>query len=98
LQPQPDFKGSLTNAHGYYDSSYGRIESDWKIDGTKWSYQAVIPANTTATLYLPMDKNENVFENGNLLQNGHGITFTKYENGRAVYQLESGMYQFEIKK
>ena len=98
LQPQPDFKGNLTNAHGYYDSSYGRIESDWQIDGTKWSYQAVIPANTTATLYLPMDKNENVFENGNLLQNGHGITFTKYENGRAVYQLESGMYQFEIKK
>jgi len=98
LQPQPDFKGGLTNAHGYYDSSYGRIESAWKIDDDSWSYNAAIPANTTATLYLPKDKKTSVFENGKLLQNGNGVTFIKYENGRVVYQLESGTYRFEIKK
>jgi alpha-L-rhamnosidase len=97
LQPQPDFNGSLTNASGYYDSSYGRIESAWKIDGNKWFYNAIVPANTTATLYLPIDKNAIVLEKGKPLESKGGV-FIKYENGRAIYLLESGRYQFEIKK
>ena len=38
-----------------YDSIYGRISSGWTTaEGRLRSYDAVVPANTTATLYLPV--------------------------------------------
>jgi alpha-L-rhamnosidase len=49
----------IVRASGHFDSQYGRIESAWNActscpDGIKLSsYQTRIPANTTATLYLP---------------------------------------------
>jgi alpha-L-rhamnosidase len=98
LQPHPDFNGSLKNASGYYDSSYGKIESAWKIADSKWSYNATVPANTTATLCLPIDKNATVLESGKPLIESKEIVFVAYENGRAIYRLESGTYQFEIKE
>lgn len=91
LQPQPDFKGSMKSASGYYDSSYGRI------DNNKWFYKATVPANTSATLYLPINKEATVLESGKPLTESEGVVFIKYEKGKAVYHLQSGIYQFTIK-
>jgi alpha-L-rhamnosidase len=52
LQPQVDPTGGLTWAKGSYESPYGRIESGWKVVGGVATYDAVIPANTTATVIL----------------------------------------------
>jgi len=51
LNPTP--VGDLTWAKGHYDSVYGRVESEWKIEDGKFKYRFVIPANTTAYLRLP---------------------------------------------
>lgn len=52
LQPVPG--GDFTSLAGSVESSYGVIESAWEAtDGTVTSYAATVPANTTATLYLP---------------------------------------------
>ena len=56
LQPQLETTGALTWARGHYDSPYGRIESGWRRTEDGWSYQAVVPANTTATLRLPVSQ------------------------------------------
>ncbi len=55
LQPEPDPTGGITWAKGHYDSMYGRIESEWKVDANQGVhyYRFKVPANTTATLYLP---------------------------------------------
>ena len=46
----------ITRAEGHYDSLYGRIESAWTAqDGKLATYKFKIPANTSATLYLPVD-------------------------------------------
>ena len=51
---QPTVGGSFTYANGSYDSAYGTISSGWTAeDGNLKTYDAVIPANTSATLYLP---------------------------------------------
>ena len=55
LQPTPDPDGKMTWARGHYDSMYGRIESEWRIDGDKVIYNLTVPANTTATLHLPVN-------------------------------------------
>lgn len=48
-QPYKSLQGSFT-------SDYGEIRSEWTADeqGRMLTYRAVVPANTTATLYLPM--------------------------------------------
>jgi len=54
----------MTYAKGYYDSMYGRIESRWEKTGATCQDRFVVPANTTATLYLPAQQERNVAEGG----------------------------------
>ncbi|MEA3180661.1 MAG: alpha-L-rhamnosidase [Gammaproteobacteria bacterium] len=94
LQPEPDPTGQMTWAKGHYDSEYGRIESAWSIANGMLTYAATVPANTTATLYLPTHSARTVQEGGRPAAGSTGVTFKRYEKGRAVYQLASGTYQF----
>ena len=57
LAPHPG--GGLTNAKAEFVSIYGLIKSAWKIEGDNFIYNVEIPANTTATVFLPnADKKE----------------------------------------
>jgi alpha-L-rhamnosidase len=94
LQPEPDPTGTMTSAEGFYDSMYGKISSAWKVEGATLTYRATVPANTTATLYLPTSSAESVKEGGKDARGAMGITFVRYENGEAVYALKSGSYSF----
>ena len=95
LQPEPDPTGDMVWAEGYYDSMYGRISSRWEIRNGKLVYEAGVPANTTATLFLPVSPESEVRENGLSPSDSEGVTFLRNENGKAVYQLQSGEYTFE---
>jgi alpha-L-rhamnosidase len=94
LQPEPDPTGEMTSAEGYYDSMYGRISSGWKMHGGLLTYKATIPLNTTATLYLPVSSEKTVKEGGKDAVKARGVTFVKYEKGKAVFELKSGSYEF----
>ena len=94
LRPEPDPTGEMTWAQGYYDSMYGRITSDWKIDKGVLTYRATVPANTTATLYLPASQESGVRESGKEIADSGGIRLVKFEHGKAVYELSSGDYTF----
>ncbi|SHE70615.1 family 78 glycoside hydrolase catalytic domain [Dysgonomonas macrotermitis] len=55
LQPLPG--GTYKEASGTYESNYGNIYSHWTADnGRLLSYEFTVPANTTATLYLPTEE------------------------------------------
>lgn len=95
LRPEPDPTGQMTYAEGYYDSMYGRIESRWKLLNGKMSYKAVVPANTSAKLYLPAASVLKIKESGKSYKKAKGVTFLKYENGKVVFELASGTYSFE---
>jgi alpha-L-rhamnosidase len=94
LQPEPDPTGVMSSAEGYYDSVYGRISSGWKVSGKVLNYRATVPANTTATLYLPAASAQAVKEGGKDAGTAGGVTFLKFESGKAVYRLASGSYEF----
>lgn len=98
LQPTPDPDGIMTFAKGHYDSMYGKIESGWRLENDKIIYSATVPANTTATLYLPALSEQDVTESSINATNAEGVEFIKYENDRVVYQLQSGSYSFEFNK
>jgi alpha-L-rhamnosidase len=95
LQPTPDPTGQMTFANGHYDSMYGRIESDWRLENGKLLYSATVPANTTATLYLPATSEKTITESGKSTDAVKGLKFVKYENGKAVFELQSGKYEFK---
>lgn len=96
LQPEPDPTGQMTWAKGYYDSPYGRINSSWNVNNGILTYSATVPANTTATLYLPARSEKGILEGGKPINTSEVITFIKYKNGKAVYRLNSGTYRFTV--
>jgi len=94
LQPEPDPSGMMTHAKGYYDSMYGRIISGWRTESNIFIYEATVPANTTAKLYLPASSVKTIKENGRSVKRSKGVTFLRYVGGKAVYELKSGSYRF----
>jgi len=91
LQPEPDPTGGIRFVEAHYDSPYGRIESNWRVEGSTLHYHAVVPPNTTATLVLPTSSKDSVQESA---AKGVGVEFVKYEGGKAIYTLGSGSYEF----
>jgi alpha-L-rhamnosidase len=95
LQPTPDPTGEMSWAEGHYDSMYGRIYSRWELTDGKLVYDATVPANTSATLYLPARSAEGITEGTVPADGSEGVSFVAFENGKAVYQLQPGDYHFE---
>lgn len=94
LQPHIDIDKQITWVKGSYDSVRGVIRSEWELNGDRFTYSVTIPANTTAKLYLPADREQPVLEGGRTIQKAEGIKFADYTNGRAIYELEAGSYTF----
>ena len=76
----------------------GLIKSAWKAEGDVIkTYECAVPANTTATLYLPAADAGSVTESGKPLSEAAGLTVVSAENGIVTIELGSGQYCFEIK-
>ena len=78
-----------------HDSLYGPIKSDWRSAAGKFEWQISIPPNTTALVYVPVKTGGVVTEGGKAAGDQRGIKFRSLENGRAIYEVGSGAYDFE---
>ena len=78
----------------HYDSIHGRITSDWKRVGNTFELQTTIPANTTATVYLPTSQLETITESGRPLKKTKGIRLLGLEGDCALIAVEPGEYDF----
>ena len=58
--------------------------SQWELGNGAFEWAVVVPPNTTATVYLPAQKE------GEMIINGQGIT-------GSVHELEAGEYCFIIR-
>ncbi len=94
---KPGMIGDLTWAKGELDSIHGKIVSDWKIEDHTFTLNITIPANTTATVHVPAKKATDVSEGGRPTSTAKGLKFLRMENGRAVFSVDSGSYQFVSK-
>jgi len=91
---KPNMPGDLHWVDCHYDSVYGRIVSNWKLKGRQLTLDVTIPANTTATIYVPTSDVASVRESGQPAAEAAGLIFRRYERGRAVYEAAAGVYQF----
>lgn len=100
---KPDLAGDLTWVKCHHDSPHGRIVSNWKREGDTLTMDVTIPANTTATVYVPVlsgDKGPakdpaGVTEGGRPADKAERVKFLGMENNAAVYLVGSGTYQFQ---
>ncbi|MEE9432591.1 MAG: family 78 glycoside hydrolase catalytic domain [Melioribacteraceae bacterium] len=91
---KPQVLGDLTFVKASYNSIYGEIKSSWKLDDKNFGWDVTIPANTTATIYVPTLNKEDVLEENKLAQSAEGIEVKGWEDNYAVFKIQSGSYSF----
>lgn len=57
---EPQIVGDITSVNTSYNSMYGKIKTDWKIQNGQFLLKVDVPVNTTATLILPLGENQPV--------------------------------------
>ncbi|MFI7385489.1 family 78 glycoside hydrolase catalytic domain [Streptomyces sp. NPDC049813] len=94
LQPHLDPTGAITRVTGRHLSPYGEITSAWSLakDG-KLTYEAVVPANTEATLSLPAVSASAVREGRTPLASVPGVRLLGFADTTATYRLPAGRYR-----
>ena len=93
INPQP--VGDVTWVKASHNSIRGKIASDWKRDGHQFFLNVTIPANTTATVFVPAQSADGVTESGRPAAQSDGVKFLREENGRAIFDIASGEYSFK---
>jgi alpha-L-rhamnosidase len=100
IHPHPPTPGS-NPAHEpinwvkvHYDSIHGLIVSNWKRTENKFELETEIPANTTATVFLPASSADQITEGGKPLAKADGVKFLRVEGDCAMLAVESGEYHF----
>jgi len=92
IKPNP--VGDLHWVRAHYDSTHGRIESHWQRRGQEVAMDVTIPANTSATVFVPADRVESIKEGGKPLAEAAGVRLLRVEGGRTVLACTSGVYRF----
>lgn len=95
IRPTP--VGDLRWAEGTYRSVRGPIAVRWERDDNRFHLATTIPANTTATVYLPAAAESHVLESGVAVEQSPGVVFLRREGDRNVYAISSGSYRFDSK-
>jgi alpha-L-rhamnosidase len=80
-----------------YDSVMGRISTDWMIhsDGT-FQLDVVVPANTTACVYLPAPPGGRIEEGGVNVANHGDLRLIGWRDHEALIEVGSGKYRFVV--
>jgi hypothetical protein len=68
-----------------------------KKNSKGFHWKITVPANTTATLYVPAESVDAVKEGGRPAAMARKVKFARMEPGRAVFEISSGNYNFETK-
>jgi alpha-L-rhamnosidase len=93
MRPMP--VGDLAWVKATHNSPCGEISSEWRRSGNdgmpnaRFDWRIEIPANTTATVFVPARSPESA--------RADGLNPVGFEHGRAVFELGSGKYHFVSK-
>jgi alpha-L-rhamnosidase len=92
FRPRPG--GGLTAASARYHSLYGEIASSWQMRDGTFTLTITVPANTTATVFLPGAEARQVTEGGQTVETAEGVIQVSQEQEATVIEVGSGTYAF----
>ncbi len=90
IKPNP--VDELDFANTTYSSVYGDIQSNWELNNGDFKLKVSIPPNTTATVYIPGNQEENI------KTNNKDISLIGKVDNWIQYDVPSGEYTFESDK
>src|SRR5688572_3751941 len=96
FKPQP--AGDVTFASYANETPNGQAAVNWKKSASAFKLDIEVPVGSTATIYMPASKAEDVTESGKKIKNDDVIRFEKVENGYAIFNAGSGKYSFDSKQ
>lgn len=103
---KPSVVGDLTWAKGSYHSVRGKISSSWWKSGNDFHLEISIPANTKATVFIPVFENSmpDIYEGnialvtkGEINKTDQPVKMLHLTDERAVFSVGSGTYHFIVK-
>jgi alpha-L-rhamnosidase len=97
IKIQPHIGGGFSNASASLQTYYGKLSSSWKVEAGTILMDVEIPANTTATVFVPAASITDVTESGVSLDVA-GIRGGEVKDRYIVVTLGSGQYHFAVKK
>ncbi len=77
---------------------HGTITSSWQKKQSGLMVEIKVPANTIATVHLPVSAGSLITEGGKTISEIKGIKFVESEANEVVFELGSGSYSFFIPK
>ncbi|MDZ7347000.1 MAG: hypothetical protein ONA69_09450, partial [candidate division KSB1 bacterium] len=93
FKPQP--VAGLDSVLYFNRTPYGEAGIVWR-QKNGFSMDIQVPVGCRATVYVPADRPEQVFESGKPAGQANTISFQRIENGYAVYLVGSGKYSFQV--
>jgi len=99
IHPMPPTPGSnpereaINWVKAHHDSIRGRVGSEWQLKKGKFELNLEIPANTTATVYVPAASADQITESGKPLSKAKGVQFLRLDGNSAVLAVGSGKYK-----
>ena len=94
VRPRP--APGLTSASAAYQSMHGTLTCTWALAGDTFELALSIPANTSATLYLPASDPDLVLEGGRPAAEAPAVAPLHIdEAGIAAYEIGAGHYRFQ---
>ncbi len=96
LRPHP--VGDLTWVRAAHTCLYGKIESDWRLDGGRLRWRMRRAPGTTATVVIPTHEPDSIRESGQPIARAAGIRPTGQSAESATFEVGSGEYLFEAAK
>jgi hypothetical protein len=94
IKPAP--VGDLKWARASYNSPHGRIITHWQLESDGFALEITIPANTTATVFVPARTARQVYEGGIPATEAQRVTLLRTEGDRVLFQVEAGTYHFTV--
>ncbi|MBV9961430.1 MAG: family 78 glycoside hydrolase catalytic domain [Parafilimonas sp.] len=93
IKIMPHVGGGFTYANADYKTYYGNIGSHWKIDNSNFILDVEIPANTTATIFIPTSNVASIKESNKLFSSSQ-MKIPGSVNGYVQVEIGSGKYHF----
>ncbi len=94
---KPSLPAELDSVNASYKSMHGLIKSSWKKSNGVFEWDITVPANTSATVYIPAASLNEIKESGKDISATEGIQEIKWDNDKAMIKIGSGTYHFTAK-
>jgi alpha-L-rhamnosidase len=91
---RPAIAGDLAYVKANYESVHGLISTEWRRDGSWFTLDVSIPANTTATVFIPAQSAAAVTEGGVPAAKARYVTVLRASDGIVALAVSAGTYSF----